>query len=308
MRSQSFDRSGALALLGLGFAAASGLAAVGAASSSSASSSSSSLTVAPAGLPNASLQPVGKGVYVRGVGAKHIGGSPDVAIARLRWLGCQWVALALVWQKSDGTTKRYFVGSTLTKYAEALHNAGIQVWLWGWPDKARVAAFADECRAALDVPAVRGIIVNAEQPMYRAHAETEWLASELRSQCDRTMKALGLVSYGGGPAFHPAFPWQPWARACDFGQPEIYDMNNSLGLAYPAQAVEGYLGAGFRHVVPLWGASNKHTPEQMASIINRTPIVDAAAGWWDLYWLMLSKKRSAVVQGTTLPQQAFALV
>ena len=302
----TFDRSGAFALLGLGVAAASGLAAIGSADASS--STSSSLVTVPSGPPNASLQPVGKGVYVRAVGSKHIGGSPEVAIARLRWLGCQWAALALVWQKSDGTTKRYFVGATLAKYAEALHNAGIQVWLWGWPDKNRVAAFADECRAALEVPAVRGIIVNAEQPMYRAHTETQWLATELRRQCDARMKALGLVSYGGGPAFHPAFPWEPWAQTCDFGQPEIYDMNNSLGLSYPAQAVEGWLRAGFRHIVPLWGASNKHTPAQMTSIINRTPIVDAAAGWWDLYWLMKSKARAAVVQGTTLPEQSFALV
>lgn len=310
MRGPVFDRSGALALLGLGVAAASGLAAVGASASESSTSSASSTTspaFVPAGSPNASLQPVGKGVYVRSSGAKHIGGSPDVAVARLRWLGCQWAALSLVWQKSDGTTKRYFVGDTLTRYAAALASAGIQVWVWGWPEAKRVQAFADEVRSALAVPGVRGVIVNAEKPMYRAYSETEWLCTELRRQCDTTQKALGVVTYGGGPAFHPAFPWQQWAQVCDFGQPEIYDMDNSLGLSYPARAVESYLRVGFRHVVPLWGASNLHTPEQMRLIINRTPIVDAAAGWWDLYWLMKSKARCAVVQSTILPTEAFAL-
>ena len=298
--------TGVATLAGLALIGSSGSTSSGSTSSGSTSTSPLATTEHAAEL-DAAVAPVGKGVYVRGDGPEH-SGSPTDAVHRLRWLDCQWVALLNTWQKPDGNHRHYFRGTKLERYADALAAAGIQVWIWVWPEPAFTAELVADVDGALAYSNVRGVIVNAEKPMYYQPDANTALAAGLRARCDARGKALALVCYGGGPPFHPKFPWSAWASRCDWGQPEIYDMANTLGSAYPARAVENWLRAGFRRVVPLWGASNMHSPEQMAAIIRATPITDAAAGWWDLYWLMKSKARSAVVESVELPDDRFAKV
>ncbi len=83
--------------------------------------------------------------------------------------------------------------------------------------------------------------------------------------------------------------------------PQIYDSQHKLPRSYPRQAMESWERAGFKRNVPIWGASNRHTPAQMLDIAARTPITDSAASWWTFDHALKSKDRSAAVRAYLLP-------
>ena len=241
--------------------------------------------------------PKGKGVFVRSL----IGDTPTPAsmVQRVRDLDLDWVAL--IGESKSGQVLTHYP-ERLPAYVDALKSAGIQVWLWGWPFPVDVDTFADELGTLARDLGVAGIIVNAEKPFYHPrHADA---ARRLMTQLKKKSggRAVGLSSYGGGPPWHPRFPWAAFAETSDFGMPQIYDSHHKLPREYPRMSMESWKRAGFKNLGPTWGASNRHSPEQMADIAARTPITDGAASWWTFDHALKSNARSGFIRAYPLPK------
>lgn len=146
--------------------------------------------------------------------------------------------------------------------------------------------------------------MNAEKPFYsQRHADA---ARELmrKTKAAAGGRPVGLTSFGGGPPYHPRFPWKAFAETSDFGMPQIYDTHHRLPRSYPTMSVRSWKEAGFSPIVPIWGASNRHTPEQMFDIAARTPVTDDAVSWWTFDHAIKSPARTSVVRSYFIPGKA----
>lgn len=245
--------------------------------------------------------PRGKGVFVRSlVSCSGFCKTPEGMAAKLKSLGISWVAL--IGEDESGQVSTMYP-ELLPEYVRALKRAGLQVWLWGWPFPGQVDAFASKVGGLARELDVAGVIVNAEKPFY--HSRHAAAARDLMQKTKAASggKPIGLTSYGGGPPHHPRFPWAAFAETSDFGIPQIYDTLHRLPSDYPSDSVAAWKRAGFRTVVPIWGASGAHTPAQMLDIASRTPITDKGAGWWTLDHALRNEGRASVLSSYMLPKE-----
>ena len=242
--------------------------------------------------------PRGKGVFVRSL----INDTPTPAsmVAVAEDLGLQWVALAGE-DRSNQVASIY--RDRLPAYVAALQRAGVQVWLWGWPqspDDAEVDWFVQQLGGLAEQLDVAGVIVNAERPFYNVGRSKPdpvdvAAAERLVAGLQKYGKPIGLTSYGSGPPWHPAFAWQGF-EGVDFGVPQIYDSKHRLPRDFPTVAVRNWQAAGFARNVPLLGASFNHTAEQMVDMLARVPVPDGALGWWTLDHALNSRSRTDVLR------------
>lgn len=239
--------------------------------------------------------PAGKGIFVQTVERATSKGTPAAVAARAQDLGLSWVALLTLWQHDDRDRIYNLIPETIAACARV--NVG--VWLWGWPHHgaSRIDRYVLHTAELFEANAVDGIILNAEKPLYGRPGPARELCKQIRERLPDT--AIGLSSYGY-PKYHPRFPWAPFAEICDFGMPQIYDMNHDQGPSYPQNCMKAWRDVGFRRpsaeiLVPTWGASKAHTAAQMREMIERTPRAPACC-WWDLNWLRSSTARADVVR------------
>ncbi len=254
-------------------------------------------SMAAAALVAPGREPKGKGVFIRSV--RHCG-SPQKCGEYVKRMGFKWVAILLAWQKPNGRSTVY-LNRELAAYARAFRKAGAKVWLWAWPEPGQSWELVDLYMKAkrLGVGPV-GFIVDPEGPYYGRRFESA-AARDLLSW-KLLAVPLGVTTYGGGPAHHPSFAWDVWSQT-DFGIPQIYDSKHRLGADYPRFAIKQWAAAGWTRIVPAWGASDKHSPNDMRWHIQQTPPIYRAACWWDLYWLIRSNKRSAVIENMRMPKR-----
>ena len=239
--------------------------------------------------------PAGKGIFVQSVERATSKGTPAALAARAQDLGLAWVTLLTIWQHDD----RDRIYNLVPEAIAACARVNVGVWLWGWPHHgaSRIDRFVMHTAQLFEANAVDGIIMNAEKPLYGRPDPARELCKQIRGRLPDA--AIGLSSYGN-PKFHPRFPWAPFAEICNFGMPQIYDMNHDQAASYPQQCMKGWRDVGFVGtsgdiLVPTWGASKAHTAAQMRDIIERTPKAPACA-WWDLNWLRTSTARADVVR------------
>lgn len=232
----------------------------------------------------------GKGIFVQSVKKATFAGTPESLVARANELGLDWVALLAIWQHQD----RDRIYEQVAAAAAACQAHGVDVWLWGWPERGEVRnhAFIDVMLERYHETSARGLVVNAEKPFYGKPKDAERFCS-LLGQLPVEIP-VGFSSYGL-PDYHGAFPWSAFASACDFGMPQIYDSDHNQGPMYPRRCMAAWTKRGFPQLVPTWGASNAHTADQMRTIIELTPKAPACC-WWDLAWLRHSVKRAQVVR------------
>ena len=241
--------------------------------------------------------PQGKGVFVRSLIADTP--TPESMVAVARDLDLGWVALA-----GDDTSNQVstIYEDRLPAYVSALQNAGVQVFLWGWPDNAtdgeieQISAQLGTLGQELDVD---GLIINPERPFHSLKSRPDpYLAAQARKMMKKLRAyglPIGMTSYGSGPPWHPGFPWEAFADI-DFGMPQIYDSKHRLPPEYPTIGVRNWQNAGLVPIIPLLGASNRHLPAQMRDIADRTPTPADAVGWWTLDHALKSKGRTAMIR------------
>lgn len=230
--------------------------------------------------------PKGKGVFLR---AYSHADSPEAMVALLKSMGMRFVFLPVTWQKANGKHRNFTDGQE--KFAAALQKAGIERWVWGWPEPAYAQQFVDDMMAAKDAVGARGIVVDAEGPMYNEDDAARYIASALRTE------TWALSSYGGGPRNHPGFPWEAFL---DFGpvigMPQLYALPSKFGEGYYARGVEDWAQIGYSDITPTLSATDRHSPESMlreAWLTQQTGV--GGLSYWDYYWLELSAARRGAV-------------
>lgn len=259
-------------------------------------------TAFAAGVTYAALRtttPRGKGVYVRSVAHAD---SPQHMVDLCRAMGLKWAALLYAWQKPDRKTIFYYL-DRLPSYADALKSAGIDVWLWAWPEPGQGLELARVYYSLARRCHSQGLILNPEKPFY---GKSNALARQVMRDCRLTGAKIGVTTYGGGPVNHPGFPWQGFSSA-DFGAPQFYDTSHKYDETHVARWIRSWIDGGFRTLAPIWGASSAHTPEQMRIEAAQTlaaartvGIPIRAASWWDFYHLEKSEKRRRAVTSISL--------
>lgn len=244
--------------------------------------------------------PTGKGVFVR---TPSHGGSPSELVDSLRRMGIRWVAFALIWQRKSGGYKTYQL-SELPAYVRACQRAGIRVWVWAYPVPGRADQVIKYFRLLRKKVALEGLILDPEGPYYGVSDNEAAIDVRKYALLDT---AIGMTSYGGGPALHPGFPWRAWS-AVDFGIPQVYDPENKYSETFTKRWIDSWRAAGYRRIVPAFGAYRKvdgkqkvATPERMLEEIKGYPERFRGCIWWDLYWLELSPKAREVVRRVELP-------
>ena len=263
-------------------------------------------TLAIAGVAvTAHAAPRGKGVFVRDV--KHAK-TPAEMVADCKAWGLKWVTIQSIWQLPGGKTKRHHL-SLIPSYAKALNRAGIKVWIWSWPVPGRAHEIAEVYQQLARRSRLQGLILDPESP-YQAKSKKllgnmEAVASLDVSMLELLDVPLGVTTYGAPPKWHPRFPWIAWSR-CNFGMPQLYDTKHKFSAAHQRATFNGWRAIGLKTLSPIWGASQAHSPEQMAIEINQTPEEFKSASWWDYYWLKKSKRRAAVVANYHVGKQAVA--
>lgn len=236
--------------------------------------------------------PQGKGVFLRSY--KHAK-TPDHFVSRLREMGMGFVFLPITWQKANGNHNWYTKREA--EFVPALQAAGIEIWVWGWPEPGFVTDFVEAMQDAADRTGAVGIVVNAEKPFYGEPDAARFLAQGLAS--DR----WALSSYGGGPRNHPGFPWEAFLDAGPvIGMPQLYANPDKYGEDFYRRGVDDWTQAGYSAISPTLGASNARGPdvmEQIAYLTAKTGV--RGLSWWDFYWLELSSKRRQAVANVRVP-------
>jgi hypothetical protein len=249
--------------------------------------------------------PAGKGVFVRSV--KHAP-TPAAMVADCRAWGLKWVAIQSIWQLPGNKTKAHHLDK-IPAYARALERAGVKAWIWSWPVPGRAHEIAEVYQWLARKAKLRGLILDPEQP-YQAKNKNLLGSMEAIASLDVSMLQLldvplGCTTYGAPPSWHPRFPWTAWSRVT-FGMPQLYDTYHKWGAEHQRATFRGWHQRGFSALVPVWGASQAHSPDQMREEINQTPTDFRGACWWDYYWIRKSKRRAAVVANYRIRKAAVA--
>jgi len=244
------------------------------------------------GAPSPLRGPRGKGVFLRSYTHAE---TPEKLVGLLEAMGMDFIFLPVIWQQPGGNHTRY--DAREAEFLPALKAAGIEIWVWGWPEPAYAQDFVDVMVEAKDRTGARGIVVNAEAPFYGEDDAARFLASSLRNE------TWALSSYGGGPRNHPGFPWEQFL---DFGpvigMPQLYATPERFGDGYYQRSVDDWADVGYTAITPTLSGTNRHTTNQMAREAYLTGLTGAqGASYWDYYWLELSKTRQAAVADVRFP-------
>lgn len=237
--------------------------------------------------------PTGKGVYIRTL--KHCG-TPEQAVATAKEAGLNFVVIGSiwisrrVWAAGAVVGRRFNKTADLERYSKAFRDAGIEVWVWGYPYPGRERQFVDQMIAdALTTGAV-GLILDPEKPYRKKHAQADMLMQMLRPEIERLGLALGVTSYGSIWYFKN-FPWREFAQIPGtFASPQIYDNDNNFPASHSHKSFRMYQEAGFGEIVMSAPGYNK-TTEQWIRLVNRYPAGTRGIIVWDWSNLRLRKWR-----------------
>lgn len=136
-----------------------------------------------------------------------------------------------------------------TAWWAARRDAGLQLSAWDWfPDPDNPTKNLEQAIQFAAEQGCTSFILNAEKAFRGRPRPAAVYAGTARGLCDRYGLLLGLVSYSV-PDTVRDFPWDTFAKYCDFGVPEIYDRQHQLDPDYPERAYRSWLKAGFKDIV-----------------------------------------------------------
>ncbi len=187
-------------------------------------------------------------MYVRNI-TRRLHGTPAEAAAKAKDHGLSWVAIMACWQESDRHTPMNL--RDLEPYAAAFREAGIDVWIWGYPWGGRESEFCDAMGKALELSGGSGILIDPELG-YKAPDSPLRARRLVGGTLDllNESQGLGVTSYGLTTA-HRTFPWDSFAGV-GFGSPQVYTVH----LKTAELALRQWKALGWDHViasVPTFG-------------------------------------------------------
>jgi hypothetical protein len=234
--------------------------------------------------------PKGKGLFVRTVDSV---GGVDRVVQWTKWAGVSWLCVQFIWQYDNiYEADRLYNLNRFAALRDKAAQAGIALWLWGYPNQMGVSRFGDALATAQSLAQAEGVILDPESSWYNQTGHATALVQVSREAV--AGKPVGVTSYGY-PPYHPSFPWSQFAAAADFGVPQVYK-GVEIGPDYQKLGVEAYQALGFKAVIPALAAYD-FGPAEMLAIYERTPRPDGAVIWWDMYHLdQMPQRWSAIVQ------------
>lgn len=239
-------------------------------------------------LTRGNWKPSGKGVWFRSL---TVLGDADKTAETLKAWGVSW---ALLIGDAWGPQVNDYHPGKIEDYAAAMKRAGIQVFLWTFPEpdepwfKELVPHYI---RLARRIGA-KAIVVNAEKPFY-SQSKSGVAKRLVKSLQDGGLKVI-LSSYPVTSS-HPQFPWGGFSEA-DGGIPMIYDMNNNAGPNLGERSVKSWSRMyGAKNVWPVVGMSSGkgQTIEEEMELAESIPLTGGAISAWDAYWLSKRSDRRA---------------
>lgn len=221
--------------------------------------------------------PTGLALYVRRI-TRRRHGAPEAFARRCADHGLQWIAIGGPWQErgDDGRVRTRLINpiDVCRRYMDALAEAGVEPWVWGYPWLGEEEAFADamaSCagdhrRAILD-PELGANPSKARRGDGKLAAEAG--ARELVGLMADRFDACGLSTYGSGVRLK-WFPLYAYARALverfegrTFIGGQTYTVDEQAvdrSTADFARAAERVAGEGWRskiEVVPNFGTYSR---------------------------------------------------
>jgi hypothetical protein len=260
----------------------------------------------------------GTGLYLRRLSTR-IHGTPEQAAKKAADHNLSFVALMGVWQEyrkgEFDQSNLNLRASRLKRYSEAFQEAGVDVWLWGYPWGGHEEAFvegmleadqqalssgwlldpelgykwghrSDKARTNMrkQPEAIRGVNPNGTRD------EREEQATRLMNLSEEAAKNLGVTSYGLAK-WHPNFPWKQFLShdSAPILSPQLY----SISPAYVRKGIRDWheLASDFDRErtmcasIPTYGVnSNSKLDEHLAAFDDS---VDGFIGW---SWLQTNRK------------------
>jgi hypothetical protein len=197
--------------------------------------------------------PQGCGMYVMDLSVAHQG-TPLQAAQRAKNAGLNFVALEACWQNSaDEHTPVNTLD--LDDYGAAFAEAGIDVWVWGYPwgSPEQITRFVARMREAARSAKATGILLDPELGFKDERAP--FMRDLLEQTIDSLDEGLGLgFSSYGLTSVHKDFPWQ-LAGGYGWGSPQLY----TVGLPIARSAIKQWREIGWFHLiasVPTFGPNS----------------------------------------------------
>lgn len=223
-------------------------------------------------------QPTGVGVYVSEISQRGMG-TPEQAARRCADHGVSFVALLACWQNDAAShidSNRADLAAD--RYAAAFREAGIDVWVWGYPWGApsQITRFVQRMREAASDAGAVGVILDPELGFKGEGAR--YTRDLVDQTIDSLNESLGLIvtSYPI-PQWHPDMAWDVLGGV-GCGSPQTY----SVDPATASRAVAAWRALGWKHIVqsvPTFG-DRAQTAQHLASYIDAIDDAADALCFW----------------------------
>jgi len=242
----------------------------------------------------------GMGVSVRTLThTRFLDGEPYDGPALARW--CQehnvsFLELPGAWTLKDGRVKTYLRDGDTQRVVRNLRAAGVKVGVWGWPDPANPGGYREAMERAADMTGAQWMKHDPERPYTASGPYTRRQYGDDAGELMRWSTALlptDVTTYGGGPRYHPSFPWKEFSQGARYGRPQWYDRDSDWSLEHVRKHADSWRRF-FPRLCPILSAVDTNTPEQMRAEAQRFLSVanGPAFSYWDFYWLAKSRARS----------------
>ena len=266
--------------------------------------------------------PLGKGLFTN-----MYANLKNFPVAKAVDMGLDWIATLGMWQGSDKKGTKTAPFEKVKEMVDAYHNAGIRVYLWGFPRLDKIDEWVNYMFGTANDAGCIGVISDPEAGMINYGSIGSWSIQKKRQKtreftdkcneyANMTKLCYGVTSYEI-PGYQAAknFAFAELAPA-DFAIPQSYRAYPQYGLKRMVKGLKQYHDVGFKNILAMsglygkeWKAaypqynSNKKPPEE---VIRRTGwlLGDAAQKYISypdafMYWKWVNL---TVKQPATWPQ------
>lgn len=227
------------------------------------------------------MNPRGLGMYLRAINVKPK--KLELTVRQLLDCGVKWAAIGAMWHEK-GKVRWINKPENIIKITQALNEAGIEPYNWGYPWYSTVDQFIQDVETSLVYKlnnlVTRGFLVDPELGLRKHHREALNLFAGIRTIANEKNVheaygfTFGFTSYGN---IVPDFPWEDFAepnyfdpsKECDYGSPQLYESTTSEIIT----SLAAYNKLGFDELIPSYGLYVTYTtPEGKRAWRSKTPI------------------------------------
>lgn len=225
------------------------------------------------------MNPRGMGMYLRAINVKPK--KLELTVKQLLDCGVKWAAIGAMWHER-GKIRWINKPENIIKITQALNEAGIAPYNWGYPWHSTVDQFIRDVERSLVYQGqhfeniiTRGFLIDPELGLRKHHIEASNLFSGIRhiaNKQDRETFTFGFTSYGN---IVSDFPWNEFAeprvvdpsKECDYGSPQLYESTTPEIIT----SLAAYNKLGFDELIPSFGLYVTYMQDGKKAWRSKTP-------------------------------------